>query len=87
MKLFRNIAILTGLIFFISSCEKEKLPSLPGSSSIHESSTERHADHSAIKNGDDQSKGADQIVGGGDDDHDGDHRVDRLRVARLTRSG
>jgi hypothetical protein len=87
MKLIRNIAILTGLIFFISSCQKEKLPDLPGSSSIHESSTERHTSHSVIKDGDDQSKDADAIIGGGDDDHDGGHSRGERRLDPSSGSG
>ena len=48
MKTFSKIAILSALIAFVSSCQKEKLP-VPGNNSSHEANTsmnQRTADSS-----------------------------------------
>lgn len=75
MKLLIKIAIVTGLIVSVSSCQKETLPVPAGSavqlqspSSQRLSSDSTDTDNSILSHG--QGDGSD-IVGGGDGDRDG----------------
>ncbi len=78
MKTIIKIAIMTGLIAFVSACQKEDIPFPAGSSSTNESAANQRIAgspgtagdtiHSVI---DDEKQTSDEVVGGGDDDRDG----------------
>ena len=80
MKTFSKIAILTALVAFVSSCQKEKLP-VPGNSSSQQANAginQRTGDSSNagssvhfIFKDDKHTRNVDGIVEGGDDDRDG----------------
>lgn len=77
MKIISKLAILIAITAFISSCQKEKLPTPIGGSSLQNVSNQRMSNSTdttqtpppIIKG--DENTGIGEIVGGGDDDRDG----------------
>jgi hypothetical protein len=70
MKQLIKIAIFTGLIVFVSSCQKEELPTFTSCPSHQENSAGQRVSETPDPNGDPNTNPND-IVGGSDDDRDG----------------